>query len=106
MLLRGVGDPYECVRRNLGPPSRMGQEGPRPFAPRMAPWWTVRRKNWDRAGRRHWNKRARLGSRDSRIVRRYFEQDLLPAQTLPHSGAAIVALAVVIVAAAVLSLRI
>jgi hypothetical protein len=47
-----------------------------------------------------------LGSRDSRIVRRYFEQDLLPAQTLPHSGAAIVALAVVIVAAAVLSLRI
>ena len=72
----------------------------------MAPWWTVRRKNWDRAGRRNWDKRARWGSRDRRIVREYFEQDLLPAQPLPHIGAAVVALAVVIVAGAVASLRI
>ena len=35
MLLRGVGYHYECVKRNLVPMPRLGQEGPRPFAPHV-----------------------------------------------------------------------
>ena len=110
MLLRGVGDHYECVRRNLSRRRAWDKRGLVLFAPRMAPWWDL--PVHSRETRR--NRRARKGSLDRRIARRFFEQgpaprqgnsDLLLAPALPHIGAAVVACAIVI-AGAVASLRI
>ncbi len=114
MVLRGVRGHYECVWRNLVPPPRMGEEGPRPFA-YMAVNVSSRSANFFKVQPSR-NRRARIrASRNRIITERHFEQgpaprqwisDLLPP-ALPHIGAAVVTtLALVVVAGAVASLRI
>ena len=92
-----------------------GTGGASSFCAGVMPLW-VGRRNGTRLYRRD-----RLGSRDRRIARRYFEQGpgkrewisdadrwyfCAGVPALPQTGAAVVILAVVIVAGAVASLRI